>query len=90
MLTSENEEQIIEFLKKESDECYPIQVKPIVYAVYGANKVNKKNIMFLVREYYSFLCRREKNKGDVRNTNPLPVPSPLAMAASRWYYQKNK
>jgi hypothetical protein len=87
MVANDIEGKIIEFLKNNSDVFHESQVKPIVYAVYGGEKINNKNISSLLREIYSVLCKLE-NDGIVKNTNRLPKETSQSIAASRWVLSK--
>ncbi len=87
MLVNEIEAKIIGYLENNSDVFHEVQVKPIVFSVYGGENINDKNILSLSREIYNILCRLEKD-GIVKNTNRLPKETAQSLAASRWILSK--
>jgi hypothetical protein len=89
MATNNVEELIVEYLKNNSDIFHPSQIKPIVYTIYGAEKINDNNILGLEREIYNILCELEKRE-IVKNTNRLPPNAQHAVAGSRWILLKDK
>jgi hypothetical protein len=52
MVDNDIEGKILDYLKNNSDVFHPSQVKPIVYAVYGGEKINDKNITSLSKIIY--------------------------------------
>jgi hypothetical protein len=81
------EGKILDYLKNNSDVFHPSQVKPIVYAVFGAEKISDGNIRSLSKKIYDVLCKLEEN-GVVKNTNRLPMETSDSIAASRWILPK--
>jgi len=83
MVTNDIETKIIEFLKDHTDELHSSQLKPIVYCVYGGEKINKDNLRTYEKEIFGILCKLEKD-GIIKNTNRQPEGSPYQITGSRW------